>query len=105
MKVAIACQESRLSSDVAERFARAPFYFVYDTESAHTTKLASGNRSKMPPDGGLSVAVALLDAEVDAVIAGKFGRRVVEFLSGADVAVYEAPKLAGSCALDRFLRE
>ncbi len=105
MKVAVACQESRLSSEVAPRFARAPFYFVYDTDSAQTNKLAAGNRRKMPPDGGLSVAVALMDAEVDAVIAGKFGHRVVEFFNGANVAVYEAPKLAGSFALDRFLHE
>lgn len=105
MRVAVACHECRLSSDVAERFGRAPFYLIYDTESASTTKLASGRRPKMPPDGGLNIAVTLLDAEVEAVIAGKFGHRVTEFFRGANVAVSCAPKISGSFALDRFLRE
>lgn len=105
MKVAVACQESRLSSDVAARFGRAPFFFIYDTVASSITKLASGRRAKMPSDGGLHVAVTLLDHGVEAVISGKFGHRVAEFFEGAGVVVAESPDIAGSFALDRFLQQ
>lgn len=105
MKVAVACQQSRLSSDVAERFGRTPFFLVYDTAASSLTKLALGQRSKMPPDGGLNIAVTLLDHEVEAVISGKFGNRVAEFFQGAGVVASEASDIAGSFALDRFLRQ
>lgn len=103
MKVAVTCQQSRLSSDVAERFGRAPFIFVYDTVASSITKLALGQRAKMPPDGGLNVAVTLLDHGVEAVISGGFGHRVTEFFQGAEIVVSEMRDVAGSFALDQFL--
>jgi predicted Fe-Mo cluster-binding NifX family protein len=105
MRVAIACRDSRLGSDVAEHFGRAPAYVIYDTASGSVTKLASGFEEEMPPDGGLNAAVTLLDSNVDAVIAGRFGHRVTEFFEGANVILSQAAVVAGSLALDRFLRE
>jgi len=105
MRVAIACQKPRLASDVAAHFGQAPAYIIYDTKSETVTKFASGSRAKMPRDGGLNVAVTLLAANVDAVIAGRFGHRVAEFFDGADVTLSRVSSMAGSCALDQFLRQ
>jgi len=104
MKIAVACQESRLSSLVAERFARAPFFLVYDTATAAITKLASGYRNPLPNDGGLNVAVTLVNEGIEAVIAGRFGHRVENFFKGANVALSRATHINGSYALDRLLQ-
>lgn len=103
MKVAVACKECRLDSEVAERFGRAPAFIIYDSKMESTTKLAVGSRTQMPPDGGLQIAVTLLDAEVEGVVAGRFGRRVTDFFRGADVTIAQIQGEAGGSALHRFL--
>ncbi|MCF3652509.1 NifB/NifX family molybdenum-iron cluster-binding protein [Synoicihabitans lomoniglobus] len=103
MKIAIACNQSRLSGEVAPKFGRAPFYMIYDTENAGLSKLAKGPRKTMPPDGGLNVAVTLMETEIGAVIAGEFGDHVAHFFRGANVKLARAPGVGGSRALDDFL--
>lgn len=105
MKIAIACQHDRISSEVAAEFGRAPHYLIYDPDHMELSKLTKGHRDRLPPQGGLEVAVTLLDAGVGVVIAGQFGDHVRRFLREAGVRMVRSPRGAGSWALDRYLHD
>lgn len=105
MKIAIACQQGHLSSDVAPKFGRAPYYMIYDTEQSASSPSAKAGRPPKLADGGLEAAVTLLNDEINAVIAGEFGEHVTHFLHAANVKMARAPQAAGSWALEQFLHD
>jgi predicted Fe-Mo cluster-binding NifX family protein len=87
MKVAISSSGDTLQSEVDSRFARCPYYVIYDTESENSEAIE--NKSVMAGGGaGVQSAQALSDIGVKAVISGNVGPSAFRVLSVASIEIY-----------------
>jgi len=87
MKVAISSRGNTLQSDVDSRFARCPYYIIYDTESESFEAIE--NKSVMAGGGaGVQASQSLSDMGVEAVISGNIGPSAFRVLSAASIEIY-----------------
>jgi len=105
MKVCITAQGATLESPAEDRFGRAPYFIVVESENG------SFEAIKNPyADGGGGVgpkaAQVLIANNVKALISGQVGGNAKEVLAAAGIAMYSY-KAGGSVkdALDQFTKD
>ncbi len=87
MKVAISSNGDTLQSNVDQRFARCPYYIIYDTDSGSFE--AVNNESSMAGGGaGIQAAQRISDMGIGAVISGNIGPNAFRVLSAASIKIY-----------------
>jgi len=87
MKIAIAATSAEENAQVA-RGARAPYYFLIDTESGLSEALANP-ASQSERGAGPQAAAYLISRGVDTVVAGDFGPKFRIELESGDIACVE----------------
>ena len=87
MKIAIAATSAEADAQVA-RGARAPYYFLIDTESGLSEALANP-ASQSERGAGPQAAAFLISRGVDKVAAGDFGPKFRIELESADIVCVE----------------
>lgn len=88
MKVAISCTGQLLEDDLDQRFGRAEFFLVVDSETLKFTAIDNAARSA---SGGAGIAAAqtVIDQHADALITGQLGPNALNVLSSADISLYQ----------------
>ena len=86
MKVAVAASGSDLKSKLADRFARAEYFIVYDTESGEYEVIE--NSTAEAHGAGPRVVQTIASYGVDAVIVPGMGRNAFDALMAAGVKAY-----------------
>lgn len=87
-KIAIASSGPSEHDKTADRFARAPYFIIYDQESLTFTAI---NNSGQNANSGASSAAAktLLEHDVNVVLAPKLGDKAFAALEAMEIISYE----------------
>ena len=87
MKIAISSSGQTLDSQVDQRFGRAEYFIVVETESMEFAVLNNGN-SAGSGGAGIGTAKLLVDADVQAVLTGNCGPNAQKTLNAAGIKLY-----------------
>ncbi len=87
MKVAICSQGSTLDSPIDSRFARAPYFFIYDTESGDSEFMENPNLGTAH-GAGIQAAQLLSSEGIDAVCARRVGLNAFTALGACGLKIY-----------------
>lgn len=85
MRIAVSSQGTDLTSSVDPRFARAPYFLIFDT-SDESVEVVNNDQSVQAAHGaGVQAAQIVADKKVDIVISGNFGPTAFATLSAAGI--------------------
>jgi len=87
MKVAISSAGTSIDSDVYPRFARCPYFVIYDTDSCISSYIINKEKDEKE-GGGIKVAKMISDLKIDSVITGSIGPNAYNFLYAALIEIY-----------------
>jgi predicted Fe-Mo cluster-binding NifX family protein len=88
MRIAIASYKNDVDSQVAEQAGRAPFFLIFD-DGESPVETVKNPFSVGGGGAGYGVAKMLADKSVDTVIAGKFGRNMIDALKQRNLTYRE----------------
>ena len=89
MKIAICAQNNQgLNSEVDQRFGRAEFYVIFDTENEQTTVLENSAKNEAAGAGGKSVSL-LHKAGVDVLIVPELGPKAIKAINAFELDAYQ----------------
>jgi predicted Fe-Mo cluster-binding NifX family protein len=101
MKIAVTSVGKTLDSEVDQRFGRAAYFIIIDTEVMDFNVIE--NESVAAGGGaGISSAKAVIDAGAEAVLTGNCGPNAQRTLSAADVRLYAGVTGTVAEAVDLF---
>jgi predicted Fe-Mo cluster-binding NifX family protein len=100
MRVAITSRESSLESQVDQRFGRARYFMVVDTETSATEFHDNEVNLNAVQGAGIQSAQNVSQLGIGAVITGHVGPNAFRTLSAAGIAVYTGATGSVSDALD-----
>lgn len=88
MKLAIALKENEYNSSVDERFGRAPFFIIIDSDTKEFEIIE--NEAKDEATGaGLKAVKNLLKHEIDIIIAGEIGPKAGELIYDLEIPTFK----------------
>ena len=88
MKLAIALKENDYNSFVDERFGRAPFFIIIDSDTKEFEIIE--NEAKDEATGaGLKAVKNLLKYEIDIIIAGEIGPKAGELIYDLEIPTFK----------------
>lgn len=88
MKLAIALKENEYNSSVDERFGRAPFFIIIDSDTKEFEIIE--NEAKDEATGaGLKAVKNLLKYEIDIIIAGEIGPKAGELIYDLEIPTFK----------------
>lgn len=88
MKLAIALKENDYNSSVDERFGRAPFFIIVDSDTKEFEIIE--NEAKDEATGaGLKAVKNLLKYEIDTIIAGEIGPKAGELIYDLEIPTFK----------------
>jgi predicted Fe-Mo cluster-binding NifX family protein len=89
MKIAIPADENALESEVCMSFGRAPYFYIYDTETK--TGEFIDNKAAMASGGaGIKAAQIVLDSRVEALITPRCGENAADVFKVGKVKIYKS---------------
>ncbi len=89
MKIAMPVEDKNRTSTICISFGRAPFFFIYNTDTKESTFL---DNSAVASQGGAGIkaAQALVDEGVGALITPRCGENAAAVLKIANIQIYKA---------------
>lgn len=102
MKIAVTSQGKELTSEVDQRFGRAKFLLVFDTETDDFTVHDNEVNLNAAQGAGIQTGQNIANLDVEAVITGNVGPNAFKTLSAAGVKIFLAEKQAVSEAIEAF---
>ncbi len=91
MKIAVASQGQELESQVDQRFGRAPYFIVVDSETNEFQCVTNEQNLNAPQGAGIQSGQTVAETGAEAVISGNVGPKAYQTLSAAEVVIYLAP--------------
>jgi predicted Fe-Mo cluster-binding NifX family protein len=89
MRVVVTAGGSEKDAAVDARFGRAAYFIVCDTEDPDTWEIVENAQNLQAAQGaGIQAAQHVVDANVQAVIAGNLGPKAFQVLKAADIRVF-----------------
>ncbi len=85
MRIAVASQGSEMTSRVDPRFARAPYFVIYDTETGSVETLDNTKNMQAAHGAGTQAAQDMSAKQVDVVVSGQLGPKAMATLSAAGI--------------------
>ena len=101
MKIAISSSGQALDSQVDQRFGRAEYFIVVETESMELEVIDNDNNAGSG-GAGIGTAKLLVDADVQAVLTGNCGPNAQKTLSAAGIKLYTGVSGTISDAIESF---
>jgi predicted Fe-Mo cluster-binding NifX family protein len=89
MRYAIAATGTELSSRVDERFGRAAYFVLGDTNTGNHEVLENSTNASAAHGAGTGTAQELISRKVEIVVAGKFGPKAEQVLGAAGIRLVE----------------
>ena len=102
MKILVTALGDKLSASIDERFGRAEYFVIYDTD---TKEFEAIKNPFLNDQGGVGVSTAKFTVEkgVDAVISGSYGPNALEVLRASSVKLYKAQSGTVEKNIDKLL--
>ena len=85
MRIAVSSQGRDLDSKVDQRFARAPYFLVFDTNDESVEVVNNDQNVNAAQGAGIQAAENIAKKNVDIVVAGNFGPKAFRALEAAGV--------------------
>jgi len=101
MKIAIATEGNKPSTEVSSQGARALFFLVFN-EDGHVSEILENTYAKNDRRVGPDVANMLINMHVSKVVAGRFGPKFKEVLEQNDVECIEQTGFAAEVAKEHI---
>ena len=101
MRIAISSTGQTLDSQVDQRFGRAAYFIIADTESMDFEVIENGNTA-IAGGAGINSAKTVIDTQVSAVLTGNCGPNAQRTLSAAGVKLYTGVAGTIEQAIDLF---
>ncbi len=101
MKIAITSTGQTLDSQVDQRFGRAAYFIIVDTESMKFEVIENKNTA-VAGGAGINSAKAVIDAQVSAVLTGNCGPNAQRTLSATGLKLYTGVSGTIQQAVDLF---
>lgn len=105
MKIAVASVGEVPESAVEERFGRAPYFLIHDTDTGGFTSLANGGNAAAAHGAGTGTAQTVISEKVDVVVAGRFGPKAEAVLNAAGIKLVAWSQGTVQEAVDRVVNE
>lgn len=102
MKIAITAEGQDLSSQIDQRFGRAKWLIIFDTESDDFEATDNSVNLNLMQGAGIQTAQNAANFGAEAVITGNVGPNAFKILKAADIKVYLAEKQTIRDAIDSF---
>jgi len=103
MVTAIPSEGRDISSRMAGRFARAPFFIVFDEEGKVCQCIDNSSTSMAHGAGGSAVRI-LAENNIDSVMVPQVGPNAAMALKAAQIKVYETPLDTVSNIIGKYLK-
>jgi len=103
MKLLITANNEDINGEVEERFGRAPWFIVYDSESGTFTPHDNSENSDRSHAAGVGSATKAADLGVEAVLTGNIGPKAAEGLNVAGIEAYSASGLSIKEAVEKYI--
>ena len=102
MKVLVTALGDNMNASVDERFGRAEYFIIYDTD---TKNFEAIKNPFLNDQGGVGVSTAKFTVEkgVDAVISGSYGPNALEILRTSSIKLYKAQNGTVQENIDKLL--
>ena len=101
MKIAISSTGQTLDSQVDQRFGRAAYFIIVDTESLEFDVIENSN-TDVAGGAGINSAKIIIDAQANAVLTGNCGPNAQRTLSAAGLKLYTGISGTVEEAVDLF---
>ena len=103
MKVAISAQGKDKSSIIDQRFGRARYFVVIDSDTGEFTAHDNSQNLNAPQGAGIQAAKNVTDFGAEAVISGNVGPKALAALSAAGINVYTGASGTVQETLEAFM--
>jgi len=102
MKILVTALSDNLSASIDERFGRAEYFVIYDTD---TKNFEAIKNPFLNDQGGVGVSAAKFTVEkgVDVVISGSYGPNALEVLRASSVKLHKAESGTVEKNIDKLL--
>jgi predicted Fe-Mo cluster-binding NifX family protein len=87
MKIAITSMGDNLESKVSERFGRAPYFIIYDTDTGDFTAVKNGAEAVEHGAGPRAVKL-ITDSGADVIITGNLGVNAMESIKSSGMKYF-----------------
>lgn len=102
MKIAITAQGTDLDAPVDQRFGRAKFFVVADTDQEGFTTADNAMNLNAPQGAGIQAGRNVVELGVEAVLTGHVGPKAFATLEAGGVKVYTGASGAVGQAIEQF---
>ncbi|MBN2078364.1 MAG: NifB/NifX family molybdenum-iron cluster-binding protein [Spirochaetes bacterium] len=92
MRIAISSRGETLDAELDERFGRAAYFIIFDTEKGDSSSIANTQNLELAQGAGIQSARTVINAGAGALVTGNVGPKAFRTLNAAGIEIY----LAGS---------
>lgn len=103
MKVALSTLGPALDDTVDERFGRATYFLVYDTDTRDMQAIDNGENRNALQAAGIASAELVAGAGAEAVVTGHLGPKAFSALQIAGIKGYSGVGMTASEAIEAFV--
>ena len=104
MKIAITAKGKDLSSPVDERFGRAEFFIIYDTETGEFQVIDNTPNLQAMQGAGVQSAQKIIELGAEVVLTGHCGPKAFQVLTAGGVKVCAEARGTVQEAIDAYLK-
>lgn len=88
MKIAITSTTEDIDADVDQRFGRAPYFLIYETNDDSFEFIENTQSLNLPQGAGIQSAKTIVDSGAKAVLTGHCGPKAFTALSKAKIKIF-----------------
>lgn len=101
MRIAVAASGKELTSEVDDRFGRAPWFLIVDTATGDVEAIQNDGAAQTS-GAGPKAAQMIASREVDCLVAGHCGPNAFAALAAHGISVIVAPKTSVADAIEEI---
>ena len=102
MKIAITSRSGQPDAELDERFGRAAYFAIIDTEGGEPAFIANSQNLELAQGAGIQAARTVIDAGAGALVTGNVGPKAFRTLKAAGIEIFLAGSGTVREALDAF---
>ncbi len=102
MKIAVTSRTASMDGEVDQRFGRAVYFIIYDTESDEFRVVDNAQNLNAMQGAGIQAAETVVSEGVDAVITGHCGPKAFRTLTAAGIRIFSGASGTIKEAIDEY---
>jgi predicted Fe-Mo cluster-binding NifX family protein len=87
MRIAVTSQGQDLEGEVEQRFGRAPWFLIVDTETLKFEAIENTQSTSLPQGAGIQAAQNVANSKPEAVLTGNCGPKAFKVLQAAGIQI------------------